>query len=158
MSIVSDAGLKYGSFKGFEYVYGVNITNTFDEVVQAFPERLQNGSKVLIFEDSKIGKVYVVSKDGSDTVPNEILMHIRDEFFTHCYEWLEFNNARDFAKYMFLDNRDRRIKLYIDKVNRRYYARRNRPDISNIVEFAVETDVPTTLDLERDETLTEVKF
>lgn len=158
MSLMVDVGLRHGKFKEFDFVYGIPWKGAPCEIVEAFPNDIARGQEIMCYNDDEIGKIYIVTDNDRKTVPGEVIEHIRGEYFKHCYEWLEFAKAWDFYRYMNIVPRDKSVKLYIDKTNGKYYARRNTPYTNNIVEYAECVDESRNLILERDKSLTEVEL
>ncbi len=158
MGLMTVVGLKYGNYRGFDYVYGIPLRGTMEEVLEAVPKDVKAGEYISIFQDSSIGVFYLLQDKEKEDIPMDVVKHIREDYYNSCFEWLEFKNARTFLDYVMLGQRDKTVKLYMDKVNGKYYARRNRPNFSNVYEFAESVDVSETYGLEGNRFLTEVKY
>lgn len=157
MGLVINKGLKYGTFKGFDYVYGVPFSNSMDEVLSAFPVRLKDGQRIDVLTDGYIGNVYIVPKVDGKKITNDVMKHIRDEYYASCYEWFQFDNASAFLSYLSVWRKSKRCQLFIDKLNNKYYARHTGLGLDTVAEYACCLDLETSLVLQENVMLTEVK-
>lgn len=128
-------GLKYGNYKGFDYVYGTPESNSLDEIINAFECDLNYGQSIMSITDEVVGNVYVLVNDIRTCIPMSIIEHIREEYRGKSYEWFEFECVRDFLSYVMSKYRDRSIRLFMDDSNHKYYARCEDGKISNVFDF-----------------------
>lgn len=155
MSVSLDNGLKYGSYEGYDYLYGTRVMLPVDEVVRSFPFELTIGRRVDVIQDSEMGIIYASPREECLRVSIELLEHIRKEYRNGCHVWFEFNNARDFLTYLSLQANN--VRLFIDKRKNKYYARFSGQGNTTLYEFAHSVDARTALDLDDNSMLFEVK-
>lgn len=157
MGLIRTNGLKYGSFEGFDYVYGIPKENTMDEVIRTFPVERLEGNSIAVLNNTDIGTVYVTAKVG-DEVPLSVLDHIRHEFYEDCYEWFEFGNVRDFVSYLEKWNSKGKTQLYMSMAGSKYYARHAGLSVDNISDFATSMYISEATGLEFSKGLIKVEY
>lgn len=158
MCLIMSGGLRYGSFNGFEYVYGIPTSQALEEeVINTFPNGSDVCSKIEVYRDSMIGTFYIIPNSANEELSDEVVKHIRSEYYSQSFEWLEFDNIRGFMKFRNAMNKSANIKLFISKSESKYYVRRVGLDMDNVTEFADCVDAETALILEHSNELLEVK-
>lgn len=152
-------GLRYGSWNGFDYVYGTPESNSMDEVIRAFPYQLNEGQRLAIVEHSDIDcGIYILMEDPNQPFPVDVLQHVIDEIQSASHGIYEFDGVRDFMQYAMSNAKNKDVRLYMDKSNGRYYARYEGNEACSISDFAEPLDTLDILDFDKNMNLIEVKF